>query len=124
MKNDKQNFKVEFKRRIYRFILRLIKIAGNLEDKKIIDRILIDQIVRSVTSIGANYVEAQAASSKKDFINFVHHSLKSANETKFWLTILRDTEKLPKENMNELLSELNEISNILGASLLTLKGKR
>jgi len=124
MKNDKQNFKVEFKRRIYRFILRLIKIAGNLEDKKIIDRILIDQIVRSVTSIGANYVEAQAASSKKDFINFVHHSLKSANETKFWLAILRDTEKLPKENMNELLSELNEISNILGASLLTLKGKR
>ena len=77
MKNDKQNFKVEFKRRIYRFILRLIKIAGNLEDKKIIDRILIDQIVRSVTSIGANYVEAQAASSRKDFINHMRIARKS-----------------------------------------------
>lgn len=124
MKNDKENFKSEFKRRIYRFILRLIKIIGSLEDKKIIDRILIDQTVRSTTSIGANYIEAQAASSKKDFINFIHHSLKSANETKFWLAILRDIEKLPKESLNELLSELNEISNILGASLLTLKGKR
>lgn len=124
MKNDRENFKSEFKRRIYKFILRLIRMIGNLEDRKIIDRILIDQVVRSTTSIGANYIEAQAASSKKDFINFIHHSLKSANETKFWLAILRDTEKLNKESIDELLSELSEIANILGASLLTLKGMR
>jgi len=124
MKNDKENFKIEFKRRIYKFILQLIKITELLEDKKTVDRIFISQIIRSVTSIGANYIEAQAASSKKDFINFIHHSLKSANETKFWLALIRDTNKLPKEKVNELLSELIEISNILGASLLTLKGKR
>lgn len=102
----------------------MIRITENLEDKKIINRILISQIVRSVTSIGANYIEAQAASSKKDFINFIHHSLKSANETKFWLAILRDTNKLERVIANDLLNELQEIANILGASLLTLKGKR
>ena len=67
MKNDKENFKIEFKRRIYKFILQLIKITELLEDKKTVDRIFIGQIIRSVTSIGANYIEAQAASSKKDF---------------------------------------------------------
>ena len=84
---------------------------------------LIRQIIRSATSIGANYIEAQASSSKKDFTNFFHHSLKSANETKFWLAILRDTGKCEEKKADELLKELTEIANILGASILTLKGK-
>lgn len=123
MKSDKEKFKIEFKSRIYNFILELIKIV-EASDKGQIAQIFISQIVRSTTSIGANYIEAQAASSKKDFINFIHHSLKSANETKFWLAILRDTNKINKDKTNNLLKELGEISNILGASLLTLKGKR
>ena len=75
-------------------------------------------------SIGANYVEAQASSSKKDFINFFHYSLKSANESKFWLAILRDSGKGNQKEVEVLLKELIEIANILGSSLLTLKGKK
>ncbi|MBU4212931.1 MAG: four helix bundle protein [Verrucomicrobia bacterium] len=83
-----------------------------------------DQLLRSGTSIGANYIEAQAASSKKDFTNFFHHSLKSANESEFWLKILVDSGKADKEQTNVILKELAEIANIFGSSLLTLKGRK
>jgi len=122
MENDKEKFKKVFKARIYHFILRLVKFVDKLP-KDTSSQIFAKQILRSGTSIGANYIEAQASSSKKDFINFFHHSLKSANETKFWLAILRDTNKSDNKEAEELLKELAEISNILGASLITLKGK-
>jgi len=92
MKNDKEKFKNEFKARVYRFILKLVKFIDKLP-KDTSSEIFAKQILRSGTSIGANYIEAQAASSRKDFINFFHHSLKSANESKFWLAILKDTGK-------------------------------
>jgi four helix bundle protein len=60
-------------------------------------QIISKQLLRSGTSIGANYIEAQGSSSKKDFTNFFHHSLKSANESKFWLAIIRDTNKGDKK---------------------------
>ena len=82
------------------------------------------QLLRSGTSILANYIEANSASSKKDFINFFTHSLKSANESKVWLALLRDTDKGDKKELEWLLKELTEISNILASSILTMKGKR
>ena len=79
--------------------------------------------MRSGTSIGANYFEARAASSKIDFTNFFNHSLKSANESKFWLEILIDARKCNSPQANELLKEVSEIANIFASSILTLKGK-
>ena len=72
----------------------------------------------------ANYIEANSASSKKDFINFFTHALKSANESKVWLTLLRDTNKGNQEELKWLLRELVEVANILASSILTLKGKK
>lgn len=123
MKNDKKKFKTELKRKIYNWILRLIKFLDGLP-KDTITRRIIDQLFRSGGSISANYVEAQASSSKKDFVNFLHYSLKSANESKFWLAVLRDTNRGKHNEINLLLDELIEIANILGASILTAKGKR
>lgn len=123
MKNDKDNFKTEFKLRMYRWTLDLIK-AIDFLSKESSSQIMGNQILRSGTSIGANYIEAQSASSKKDFANFLHHSLKSANESKFWLALLRDSGKLEKTKTNNLLKELSEFCNILGSSLLTVKGRR
>lgn len=68
--------------------------------------------------------EANAASSKKDYTNFFNYALKSANETKFWLGLLRDSGKADKTMANNLLKETTEIANILASSILTLKGKR
>ena len=123
MQNDNPKFKKEFKKRVYHFILKLIKFVDNLA-KDGSSRIIGDQLLRSGTSIGANYIEAQAASSRKDFTNFFNHSLKSANESKFWLALLRDSGKAEAKNVEMLLQELTEISNVLASSILTLKGKK
>jgi len=61
---------------------------------------------------------------RKDFINFFTHSLKSANESKVWICLLRDTDKGDTNELGWLLKELIEISNIIAAGILTLKGKR
>ena len=123
MENDGAKFKIEFKKRLYNWVLRLIRYIDKLERSSVND-IIGKQLLRSGTSILANYIEANSASSKKDFINFFTHSLKSSNESKVWLTILRDTKKGEEKETDWLLSELIEISNVIAASILTLKGKR
>ena len=123
MEKDKENIKNDFKKRVYLFTLHLIKFVDGLP-KDSSSQIIAKQLIRSGTSIGANYIEAQAASSKKDFANFFHHSLKSANESKFWIAILRDVKKCDHEEAELLLKELIEIANILGSSLITLKSKK
>ncbi|MCD6165611.1 four helix bundle protein [bacterium] len=124
--DKKEILKQKFKARIYRYILSLIKFLAKLPNDPVIREIK-SQLTRSGTSIGANYFEAQGASSKKDYLNFFNHSLKSGNETKFWLAILRDSKLLPKELLKEnekLLQETKEIANIFAASILTMKGKK
>jgi four helix bundle protein len=123
MKNEKEKFKKEFERRIYQFTLRLLKFISTLP-KETVCRIISDQLIRSGTSIGANYMEAQASSSKRDFANFFHYSLKSCNESKFWLNILKDLDKGNRKEIEYLLKELIEIANVFASSLLTIKGKR
>ena len=123
MQNDNVKFKNEFKKRLYMWVLRLIKFIDNLQ-KGLVSEVMGRQLMRSGTSILANYVEANSASSKKDFINFFTHSLKSANESKVWLTLLRDTEKGSKGDLEGLLKELTEIANILASSIIAMKGKR
>lgn len=81
-KSDKEAFKEEFKKRIYNFILKLIEFIDSLSNDRVCN-IIANQLIRSGTSIGANYFEAKGASSKSDFSNFFSYSLKSANETKF-----------------------------------------
>ena len=123
MKNDNAKFKVEFKKRIYNWVLRLIKFIDKLSRDSVCS-VMGKQLLRSGTSILANYIEANSASSKKDFINFFTHSLKSANESKVWLCLLRDTNKGDKKELEWLLNELVEIANIIASSILTLKGKK
>ena len=122
--NHNAKGKTELKYRAFRFSLSVIKFVSSLPDRKLFWTIG-DQLLRSATSIGANIVEAQAASSKRDFARFYEIALKSANETKYWLCLLRDSEILENtKQVEELLSEAIEISSILASSLLTLKGKK
>ena len=123
MQNDKEKFKKDFKRRLYAFALKLIEFLDQLPKDNVSKR-LGDQLLRSGTSIVANYVEGQAASSKKDFTNFFNICLKSANESKLWLALLRDGKRAKPKDVEWFLGELDEISNIFASSILTLKGKR
>ncbi|OGG09126.1 hypothetical protein A2154_00110 [Candidatus Gottesmanbacteria bacterium RBG_16_43_7] len=83
-----------------------------------------DQLLRAVTSIGANIIEAQAASSRKEYVKYYEIALKSANESKYWVCLLRDSYPELKQESQILLTEIIEVSNMLGSSVLTLKGKK
>lgn len=85
--------------------------------------VISDQLIRAATSIGANIIEAQAASSKKDFVNFLNHALKSGNETKFWLSLSKEIALPHLQEIDNLLKEVDELTKILGASISTLRGK-
>ncbi len=121
---DNSNLKSkDVKVRSYYFSLKIIKFVNQLPQQRAF-WVIGDQLLRSVTSIGANMIEGQSSSSRKEFIKFYEISLKSANESKYWLCLLRDSYSELKNECVELISELNEISNMVGSSVLTLKGKR
>jgi len=79
---------------------------------------LFDQLVRSATSIGANIVEGKSGSTKKDWKNFFVIALKSANETKYWLCLIRDTMEVSQPVVKELINEADEISKIIASIIL------
>ena len=124
MQNYSSKSKIDIKKRAYSYALELIKSIDQLNQRDLSVQVIARQLLRSGTSIGANVIEAQAASSKKEFTNFLNHALKSANESKFWLALLRDSGKAERKPVDTLLAETKELANILASSILTLKGKR
>lgn len=123
-----QNYNVNLKSndakiRAYKFSLEVIKFVNKLPNKRGFWSIG-DQLLRSATSIGANMIEGQSSSSRREFIKFYEIALKSANETKYWLALLRDTTEANKDSTSQLLIEVEEISKMLGSSILTLKNKK
>ncbi len=123
MQNNNSKFKIDLKKRAYLYALDIIKFIDSLDKKDFSIQIISKQVLRSATSIGANIIEAQAGSTKRDFTNFFSYALKSANESKFWLGLLRDSNKADKVMTDKLINETLELANILASSILTLKGK-
>jgi four helix bundle protein len=80
---------------------------------------LVKQIIRSATSIGANYAEANNASSRADFRNKIYIAKKEAAETRYWLTVL--SRLLPKEDFSPLEQEAKELNLILQKIISTMK---
>lgn len=119
------NKKSDLKDRCFNFSLRIIEFINNLPNKKTF-WVIGGQLLRAGTSIGANIIEAKSSSSKIEFIRYYEISLKSGNETIYWLELLKFSDlKIEKiDDLDFLLKEVKEICNILGASLLTMKGKR
>ena len=123
MQNEKEKFKKDFIRRLVKFSIKILKLGKKMRQKRILWSI-IDQLIRSATSIGANVVEAKSSSSRRDYLRFFEIALKSANETKYWLILVEETVPELKREVQEILKETDEISKIIGASVLTLKGKK
>lgn len=119
---NNQDFKKQLIQRAFQLSRHVLVLVDKFPQKRS-SWVITDQLLRAATSIGANIIEAQAASSKKDFINFLNHALKSANETKFWLALSRDLDKKLLDEINILLKETEELAKILGSSIATLKGK-
>lgn|SRR5690554_3121473 len=120
--NDSQKRKNILQNRSFHFSLDIISFVSKLPNKQIY-WVFRDQLLRSATSIGANIIEAKASSSKREFIKFYEISLKSANETIYWLKLLKFSSLSTNIDIEELLDEAEQLANMLGSSLLTLKGK-
>ena len=108
----------EIKVRCYKFSVEVIKFISAIDVGRKFQSI-VDQFLRSATSVGANVVEGKSAHSKKDFIKYYEIALKSANETKYWICLLRDG--LDLKNTNRLLKEADEISKVLASIIIKTK---
>ncbi|HLM84165.1 MAG TPA: four helix bundle protein [Candidatus Bathyarchaeia archaeon] len=82
---------------------------------------ILGQIVRSSTSVGANYCEANGASSRKDFRNKIHICKKEVQETKHWLRMLSVSVPEKKEELRKIWKEAQELTLIFGKILSTMK---
>ena len=118
-----QNNEKNLKQRAYTYSINSIQLIDTLNKTSISSQVIAKQLMRSATSVGANIIEAQAGSTRKDFTNFFSYALKSANESKFWLELLRDTGKANKDKIELLVKETDELSRMLGASIITLRKK-
>jgi len=123
IKSQKEQKEKEFKIRCYKFTLGVMRLIETLPNKKSYWS-LADQLFRAASSIGANVIEAKSASSRREFINFYQIALKSANETKYWLGLVRDSKTGDSNLAERLLREAEQLAKILATSIMTLKGKR
>lgn len=121
--NQTKKSKTELKYRAFYLSIIVIRFLERLNFKQSI-KIISDQLIRCITSVGANIVEAKSSSSKREFLNYFQIALKSANEAKYWLAMLRELQPENKDEIDNFLIELTEISKIIGTSVLTMKGKR
>ena len=96
----------------YAFALRIIKLYKYLVlEKK--EFVLSKQVLRSGTSVGALIKEAEHAQSKKDFINKMNIALKEANETEYWLMLLKDSDYISIDSFNSIHPDSVELIKLL-----------
>jgi four helix bundle protein len=109
--------------RTFQFAIRIVKLCQHLEETGSVARTISKQLLRSGTSIGANVQEGQAGQSKADFISKNYIALKEARETLYWLKLLAATNILPESRLTPIAQEAEEITRILGATIVKAKGK-
>ena len=85
------------------------------------DKVIVTQLLRSGTSIGANVEEADAGISKKDFLSKMYISLKEARETKFWLVLLHRTQYINDTEFESICDDCIELIKLLSAITKTTK---
>lgn len=108
--------------RIYQFVIRVLKLTKELP-KTTENLILINQVVKSATSMGANDQEADGTDSRKDFIAKYTIVRKEGKETSYWLRLIADTNPSFKERMKALIQEGKEIVKIVSTIILNTKGR-
>ena len=108
------------KDRSYSFAIEIVKASEQIisQRKKYV---LSRQLIRSGTSIGALIREAEFAQSKADFINKISISLKEANETLYWINLLKDTNYISEDLFISLSKNCRELISMLVASVKTAK---
>ncbi|MCL2519420.1 MAG: four helix bundle protein [Spirochaetaceae bacterium] len=105
-----------------RFAIRIVNLFKHLTNEKK-EFIMSKQLLKSGTSVGANIMEAEHAQSNLDFIHKNNIALKEANEAKYWLELLFETEYLTKEQYESIKTDCDELLKMLVSTIKTLKSK-
>jgi len=107
---DLEERTLRFSKLVRAFVKKLSKTTANIEDGK--------QLIKASGSIGANYIEANEALSKKDFIMRIKICRKEAKESRYWLKLIDTGDKTEQENERKILeNESTELMNIFGSIL-------
>jgi four helix bundle protein len=107
----------------YSFAIKIVRLVQLLQNSKK-EYILSKQILRSGTAIGALLAESKFAQSDADYIHKLSIALKEANETKYWISLLNDTEFIDVDTYNQYSDNIEEIIRMLVSSINTLKSKQ
>jgi four helix bundle protein len=107
--------------RLLAFGATIIKLVDSLP-ATIAGRRIGDQLLRSGTSVGANFEEAQGAESKSDFANKLQIALKELRESNYWLRLLAKAGIPPQEALVEVIDESAQLRAILSKAVATVKG--
>ncbi|MDI6777594.1 MAG: four helix bundle protein [Patescibacteria group bacterium] len=113
----------DLEERTAKFGENIIKLCKEIKQDSI-TRPIINQLIRSATSIGANYCEANNASSRKDFKNKIFICKKETQETKHWLRMMATCVSEKKENIRKLWQEAHELSLIFQRIISTLQKEK
>ncbi|MBQ2540834.1 MAG: four helix bundle protein [Paludibacteraceae bacterium] len=104
------------------FSIRIVNAERYLRTQKK-ERVISNQILRSGTSIGANCAESQDAQSPSDFVHKLSIALKEADETKYWLNLLKGSHYISEESYISMMKDLKEILALLTKIIKTTKEK-
>ena len=105
------------------FAKEIVFLCRQLRENKI-EGVLINQLLKSGTSVGANIREAQYAQGAKDFISKFEIALKECNESEYWLELLYETNSISENGFNQMRSACVELRRMLVATVTTVKSKQ
>lgn len=115
------NERQDLDERLLEFAARIIKLVESLPGT-MAGRRIGDQLLRSATSVGANYEEAQAAESKDDFAHKLQIALKEMRESNYWLRLLAAAGTVPPQRLAKILDESTQLRAMLSKAVARTKG--
>jgi len=113
----------EFKKRTKDIALRIIKLVDSLPGSKS-SEVIGKQLLRSGTSVGANYRAACRAKSSADSLHKLAIVEEEADESLYWMELLIDAKIIPEQKLSILMNDLNEIISMIVASIRTMRSKK
>jgi four helix bundle protein len=123
MRNDGKARGADLRERTKQFALNIIRLSSRL-NRSMEAQVIARQLMRSGTSVGAQYREADRARSTAEFISKMESALQELSETEYWLELLAESGLAANMDLNEVISEARQLTAIFVASIRTAKMRR
>lgn len=126
MEDEKEKV-FDIRERAFNFGVRTVRLCRYAQTKHRVNSVIVNQLIASGTSIGANLEEAYAGQSTNDFIHKNSISLKEARETVYWLRVLLqsyDFSEAEADRIQSMINEATELSRILGKIIVVARSKK